>query len=560
MPTINGVKYACEPCMRGHRSSKCTHSDRILVQVRKPGRPLSSCPHPGGHCSCTGLRMAIPKASNCACGNDSDVGCHADAQASSIVLDNPNRRASTPASVLRSVVAASAAPSDKVRKRGRRPSTSLSTATVKAIQKADSQTLNPSEDQPSIPGPVKAISKENGCLLTTVVPSEPQSESPDNDQTQPAPPPQACSCGANNPSRPQPSPTETGPIASAVSSAVSSAVFSPGNPNPDYQPVAPPNPTQANLSADYPPSEASRRQSYPNPSPNTTLYTFPPKYSTFQKPLTPEELAFLQRNPALFSRTVPYLPSSWAPPSPLPAQYMMTTHSCNCGDSCNCLGCIAHPYNGRTLDFVQSLQVLMATDGQLDDQASRRLSTPGRHLPGMPPLASFEIPNTDIPVYHSHGHATGAWLHEPSKLPPPLPPSIPLSSFDAIGPGQGGLPSQRPPDVSTPMMTANGELVDPHPLSPNAFFHVDYPIGCCASGGTNCLCGDGCTCFNCTLHGRHGGALVEQAAARMTPDPGEPPTAPLRMDRRLSALQRQLPAGLAPPFLPGATVFQRVGL
>ena len=30
-----------EPCMRGHRSSKCTHTDRILVQVRKPGRPLS---------------------------------------------------------------------------------------------------------------------------------------------------------------------------------------------------------------------------------------------------------------------------------------------------------------------------------------------------------------------------------------------------------------------------------------------------------------------------------------------------------------------------------------
>ena len=53
--------YSSEPCMRGHRSSKCTHSDRILVQVRKPGRPLSSCPHPSGQCNCGGVRMAIPK-------------------------------------------------------------------------------------------------------------------------------------------------------------------------------------------------------------------------------------------------------------------------------------------------------------------------------------------------------------------------------------------------------------------------------------------------------------------------------------------------------------------
>ena len=53
--------HPSEPCMRGHRSTKCMHSDRILVQVRKPGRPLSSCPHSEGRCDCTGLRMAIPK-------------------------------------------------------------------------------------------------------------------------------------------------------------------------------------------------------------------------------------------------------------------------------------------------------------------------------------------------------------------------------------------------------------------------------------------------------------------------------------------------------------------
>ncbi|RAL59213.1 hypothetical protein DID88_006668 [Monilinia fructigena] len=38
---------SCEPCIRGHRSTKCTHAnERLMVPVRKPGRPLSACPHP----------------------------------------------------------------------------------------------------------------------------------------------------------------------------------------------------------------------------------------------------------------------------------------------------------------------------------------------------------------------------------------------------------------------------------------------------------------------------------------------------------------------------------
>ena len=32
---------------------KCEHWDRLMVQVRKPGRPLTDCPHPKEHfCEC----------------------------------------------------------------------------------------------------------------------------------------------------------------------------------------------------------------------------------------------------------------------------------------------------------------------------------------------------------------------------------------------------------------------------------------------------------------------------------------------------------------------------
>ncbi|KAK0109733.1 hypothetical protein ONS95_002412 [Cadophora gregata] len=52
MPLINGSKYSCEPCIRGHRATSCAHTDRILIEVRKPGRPLESCGHNLNTCHC----------------------------------------------------------------------------------------------------------------------------------------------------------------------------------------------------------------------------------------------------------------------------------------------------------------------------------------------------------------------------------------------------------------------------------------------------------------------------------------------------------------------------
>ncbi|KAL5606011.1 hypothetical protein BROUX41_006199 [Berkeleyomyces rouxiae] len=68
MPIIDGIKMACVPCIRGHRSTKCNHaSERVMVPVRKPGRPLSICPHPSSKpCAC-GVTAAIPKKPNCPC-------------------------------------------------------------------------------------------------------------------------------------------------------------------------------------------------------------------------------------------------------------------------------------------------------------------------------------------------------------------------------------------------------------------------------------------------------------------------------------------------------------
>ncbi|KAF7950495.1 hypothetical protein EAE96_007778 [Botrytis aclada] len=52
MPVVGSKKYSCEPCIRGHRATKCTHTNRLLVLVRKPGRPMQNCAHELEGCVC----------------------------------------------------------------------------------------------------------------------------------------------------------------------------------------------------------------------------------------------------------------------------------------------------------------------------------------------------------------------------------------------------------------------------------------------------------------------------------------------------------------------------
>ncbi|KAL6230274.1 copper fist DNA binding domain-containing protein [Aspergillus navahoensis] len=46
---IDGEKWACEACVRGHRTSTCKHHDRPLIHINRKGRPFSTCPI----CNCT---------------------------------------------------------------------------------------------------------------------------------------------------------------------------------------------------------------------------------------------------------------------------------------------------------------------------------------------------------------------------------------------------------------------------------------------------------------------------------------------------------------------------
>ncbi|CAL1697351.1 unnamed protein product [Somion occarium] len=65
MVFVNEKKFACESCIKGHRSSSCAHTDRPLFEVKKKGRPVSQCPQ------CRELRKTKKVHSRCECSTKS---------------------------------------------------------------------------------------------------------------------------------------------------------------------------------------------------------------------------------------------------------------------------------------------------------------------------------------------------------------------------------------------------------------------------------------------------------------------------------------------------------
>ncbi|WVQ68403.1 uncharacterized protein L199_006611 [Kwoniella botswanensis] len=65
MVLINEKKYACEKCIKGHRVSGCTHTDRPLYEIKKKGRPATQC----SHCKDKRKLAGSSVHTKCACGD-----------------------------------------------------------------------------------------------------------------------------------------------------------------------------------------------------------------------------------------------------------------------------------------------------------------------------------------------------------------------------------------------------------------------------------------------------------------------------------------------------------
>ncbi|PSN73617.1 hypothetical protein BS50DRAFT_191578 [Corynespora cassiicola Philippines] len=72
MPLIDGEKYACQSCIKGHRVSGCNHTDRELHHINPKGRPVKQCEH------CRGARKSKSHHAKCDCGDKKDKDKHKD--------------------------------------------------------------------------------------------------------------------------------------------------------------------------------------------------------------------------------------------------------------------------------------------------------------------------------------------------------------------------------------------------------------------------------------------------------------------------------------------------
>ncbi|KAI9792711.1 MAG: hypothetical protein M1816_001810 [Peltula sp. TS41687] len=242
------------------------------------------------------------------------------------------------------------------------------------------------------------------------------------------------------------------------------------------------------------PAESPSQHNYSNMPITTNRYAIPQTSSAVPQPFTPEELAFLRRNPGFISRAVSHLASGAMSSANLSNPYNSTTHNCTCGDTCNCLGCISHPYNTKTLNFVQSLQDLMTGEDQFEGQTSRRMSLQRHPVQDM---VATMAPTMNIPV-------TG------------MPSPAPASPFAPVNTRYGLETISQPQDLTG--LATNGEVQDQFPLSPTAFYHVDYPIRSCSVGENNCFCGNGCACPGCSVHSRNGGIGSGQTSNNTSPE------------------------------------------
>jgi hypothetical protein len=519
-----------------------------MVPVRKPGRPLSSCPHPTSKpCTCGTVTAAIPRKQTCGCGP------------SNLTSQTSTEPEETSPPSVTSDEPRSATSSFRVRKASRSGSNRKMSIDLANLERMDSSQVNIMSSYNPMPGVSMGMSNGhipavNGMGHYPVM----GMGSPDGTFT-PQPmmfpmfqqhmsSPMVGSAAPRPASNGHSTPTaDTSPIISAQSVKGSccgggeAEKHNGDTPKPDFASgrLAPnlskprPNGEKAvgsccsskSFSNDskapsgcltppetFPQTGGMMMPSYPHPIvlpngmygifPQPTLFHYPPQYGTFMQPLQPEQwrqvmasLAFGQmaQPPQSFDMggampgAVPFSPTNSQPKS------MGTSHRCTCGDGCQCVGCAAHPYNEATQNYVRSAWSTMMEDANVSTHTNGNVNLlNGNH-------------NHNHDQNHGHHSANGNQLpmnghhngHHDDHVSPTEQP---------VGDANSGIvsASARTDGTTTNPQTpsdAASSLAEEQTLSANDFFFVTYPFGdSCAGETASCPCGDDCQCIGCVIH------------------------------------------------------------
>ncbi|EFR00579.1 hypothetical protein MGYG_03584 [Nannizzia gypsea CBS 118893] len=484
-----GAKWSCEPCIRGHRSSKCQHFDRLMMKVPKAGRPLQKCPHPKGTCSCQKLyafMVRIPKGSTCLCRPLYKVPMapgEAQQQQQPKIPSSPTSLGAPTTAVPPSPMAPAtpSANANRIQKRSRRQnsiqasadsvSRGLGMLTSPAQVKNEASTpAGPSVDDST----AAASSKPNSALCQ-------KTDSPATSTAIKNTPQNSGCCGSKRPSN-----------ASFSVNVMENIQKTPGYKLPPSSSDTPlqSHPIQNNLLHK---SLSTPAISEPAPSPAPFLLSslenefihYPP--SSHSVPPTSFNLQSTKYHH--FNSFDQFGPPDGLPPG-LHASYGSTAsqggckgHNCGCGDGCQCLGCASHPYNDTTRHYIQEMGYMMASGyGDQGPEGNDEVHSPpySARLPPEPQLATV-----------GQNHFSQGYVHSA-----PFQPQL-------LGYG----------DSNNPLISQNagdGELT----MSPTAYYTVEYPISMldpCTNLTGTCQCGMNCACIGCLTHHGHNGISTESS-------------------------------------------------
>lgn len=481
-----------------------------MVEVRKPGRPLSSCPHPTGSCSCERvvINYTIPKASECAC---------------------PSERGPPTATV---------AGNSRISK-GRRKSAAVNPFN---LERALGAGLDAETDTSSITYTPSETSGSNAASLPSSASSTPRLLPAQNDTSssccKPKPvlsPVQEGGCCSK-----KPKPALELPVQKSCCSGPRKQTNTlPENHSNGYQ--------HAGQNFPYPPHPPVVIPQYSHYHPQTSSPA-PNPFGLGTPIYNHAAAAYHQSHSMPLSSTV-NTPMSPHAPTPHAGQHA-PEHNCHCGESCSCFGCAAHPSNATMMEYVRVMAHFQYTGG------FGGMMPPLYDMPTYPHQPGYGAETRQSLNFNMMQQGVSAATPTQMSFPPNvnLPNAVvhenwqqPLTSLPSMTPSQ--YQNNVNYKTSTPIVAENSpkveELVsspianspseskdeDTPTLSPSSYFWNQMTLPNCSDASGTCQCGDGCACVGCLTHGGHTGEQLEDmTTAESNPFPDFTPDLGLNMN------------------------------
>jgi hypothetical protein len=477
----------------------------VLVEVRKPGRPLSSCPHPSGSCSCERIviNYTIPKSSECACPSD-----RAQSIAGNNRIQKPRRKST----------AINVSSLEQAIRAGQDAHTDASSYTQTPTERSGS-------NEPSAPSSASStprLSPTRHDSISSCCKPKPVQEPGQPILRQPV---QQGGCCSGKTAQPEPVQTKSCCSGGNVH----------GNQVPTTQPHGPP---QFGQQFQFSMQSQVHTPQYIHMQPHMQPHASVP--SPFQlglgAPIYNHAAAAYQRTHSISMN--PMVTGPMPPPmvGPHVSQHA-PEHNCHCGESCSCFGCAAHPSNATMMEYVRLMAQFQYTGGFGTTPPPLYDLPTYPHHPGYGAEAHHAVPFVSMSQAFSTPTPTQMSFHTSMDMASaPLPPmsashawqqphmpapSMPDPHFFEPASYVASTPSTDQPPVfkiEDPAPTLaddspnDGKDEDTPTLSPSSFFWNEMVLPSCSDTTGACQCGDGCECVGCLTHGGHNGVQLAATA------------------------------------------------